>query len=914
MKLSCRWRAWRNVTAGAVAAASLAAGTSAQPFIGQNFTASRSDVEMLRPDVSGAAGADYFVELSGGRYSVYRKSDGVRVQTSDMETFWANAGAPHSGIRAADPRVLYDPYAKRWYAVSIDIAALPAPAVSNNLLFAVSNSANPTAGWTGFKIDSDSNDDHWADFPMIGFNRDVVTLSANMYLLNSSSQPSLNTFVILPKNDLLSGTRTVANAKKFEEFANTVTGFGVQPAVDLDNGSLPLPMLSIQLNGAGTSLNRVEGTSSMPSVITQAGATVLTPTSVAPPSADQPGPKANLFTFDLRGSSTVVKNNGELWAVNCVNSGGRAALRWYRINANTSALIESGYITDPSMAYFYPSIAVNNLGDVVIGMSGTAPETAADPDGTYASAFAVAGKTDPTSHLTTFGAPFITKEGQGDYQVLDASGRNRWGDYSATTNDPADPSIFWTIQAYAYKTDARATQATEIIIRQPNEVRWKDPADGDSDVNANWLGGVAPAPASHVIFSRATDPAGPGYIVNVPSNTAVDRLSVRQGKVTLNLNGAIVRATNTSLATPSIAIGEFGGAPTLSIVDGTVAGVHATLAATPLASATVNLDHARLQLDGNLSVGGTDAVAGGEAVLNVDANSSVQVGQSLRVWGGGVVNFNDGAISAGRLAVSGGRVNIAPGERLKVLRTTDVEVSDGGQIDLTTNAMIVDYQPGNSPLATVRAAIVSGYNGGTWTGPGIMTSAAAGNRAVGYAQARDLLGPAGGIFLGQTVDGDAILLRCTLPGDANLDGAVAFEDLVALAQNYNTGDGSAVWDMGDFTDDGNVDFADLVALAQNYNTTLPTPAQLDAMGAGATFREDVMAASAVVPEPRSIWLIGTAAGLATLGSRQRRPRCDRACQERCERRLIELSHRRRNPRSHNKKALDVLVEGLCKSG
>jgi hypothetical protein len=253
-------------------------------------------------------------------------------------------------------------------------------------------------------------------------------------------------------------------------------------------------------------------------------------------------------------------------------------------------------------------------------------------------------------------------------------------------------------------------------------------------------------------------------------------------------------------------------------------------------------------------------------VLNVDGGSSVQVGQTLRIWGGGVVNVNDGVISAGRLVVSGGRVNVAPGERPKVLRTNDVQVSDGGRIDLATNAMIVDHQPGDSPLATIRAAIVSGYSGGTWTGPGIVTLAA-GNRAIGYAESRDLLGPAGGNFMGQTVDGDAILLRYTLPGDANLNGAVTFEDLVTLAQNYNTANGAAVWSNGDFTYDGNVDFADLVALAQSYNTTLPTPAQLDAIRAGAAFREDVTAALALLPEPESISFIGIA---TVMGTRRRR--------------------------------------------
>jgi hypothetical protein len=839
------------VTAAALA---LASGASAQTFIGQNFTASRSDVELLRPDVSGAAGTDYFVELSGGRYSVYRKSDGVRVQSSNIETFWADAGAQHSGDRAYDPRVLYDPYARRWYALSADnFNPAIGAADPNSFLFAVSRSSNPTAGWTGFKIDSDSNDDHWADLPTIGFNKDVVTLAANMYNLGTSNPPATPTFVVIPKSGLLGPAPTVAGASKFEELNISTTGFAVQPAVDLDNGPLPLPLLA-RFNLASLKRSNVTGTPASPSINVSGGSIPIS-SNLDPPTADQPGNKVNIWTGgDTRIWSSVVRNNGELWAVQTVGLGGRAAVRWYRVNESTNAIIESGYISDPSMAYFFPSIAVNDLGDVVIGMNGTDPNT-------YVSALAVVGKTaGPGAGTTTFGPPLVTKAGVSDYQILDGAGRNRWGDYSATANDPADPSIFWTIQAYVYKTDARATQVSEIIIPQPNEARWKDPAGGDFDVNTNWLGGSAPGAASHAVFSRATDPAGSGYIVNVPSSVSLDRLSVRQGKVTLNLNGAVVAATNTSLATPSIAVGEFGGAPTLNIVDGTVAGVHATLAASPISSANVNLNHARLGLEGNLSVGGTDSAPGGEAVINIDAESSVGVGQTLRVWDGGVVNFNQGTLSTGPLIVHGGRVKVAAAGGLKIVRATDVQTTGGGRIDLTTNAMVVDYEPGNSPLATVKSALASGYDGGTWAGPGIVTSAGGG--ALGYAESMDLLGPDGGDFLGQAVDRDAVLVRYTLSGDANLNGAVGFEDLVALAQNYNTVDGSAVWMKGDFTYDGNVDFTDLVALAQNYNTSMPSAAQLEAIGAGAAFAEDVAAAFAQVPEPGPIALVALVAGLA----------------------------------------------------
>ncbi len=60
-----------------------------------------------------------------------------------------------------------------------------------------------------------------------------------------------------------------------------------------------------------------------------------------------------------------------------------------------------------------------------------------------------------------------------------------------------------------------------------------------------------------------------------------------------------------------------------------------------------------------------------------------------------------------------------------------------------------------------------------------------------------------------------------LAGDANHDRAVDFNDLVKLAQNYNTT--GKTFAEGDFNFDGNVDFNDLVILAQRYNTSLPVP-------------------------------------------------------------------------------------------
>jgi ELWxxDGT repeat protein len=58
-----------------------------------------------------------------------------------------------------------------------------------------------------------------------------------------------------------------------------------------------------------------------------------------------------------------------------------------------------------------------------------------------------------------------------------------------------------------------------------------------------------------------------------------------------------------------------------------------------------------------------------------------------------------------------------------------------------------------------------------------------------------------------------------LAGDATRDRMVNFDDLLALAKNYN-GTGKT-WAQGDFTGDGLVNFDDLLVLAKNYNKTLP---------------------------------------------------------------------------------------------
>ena len=266
----------------------------------------------IPPDTMGAAGPDQFVELLNGRYSVYRNTDGVRVQTSTLNDFWRNAGVVPTGSFAFDPRVIYDASSSHWFAASADNPGQP-----NNFLVAVSNSSDPTQGWKGFAIPSDSAKSRWADFPTLGVNRDGVYLAANMFPTTASFATSV---LVLPKADLIAGT--VAHRTLFENVSPGSTGFSTQPVTDPKSTGVPVAILLSDFNTAGGQFKRSDVAGSITSpVLDTTNKFIAVPPFGGPPNALQPGPKAPLEVLDSRLGSSVVMRNGELWGVQSVNSG-----------------------------------------------------------------------------------------------------------------------------------------------------------------------------------------------------------------------------------------------------------------------------------------------------------------------------------------------------------------------------------------------------------------------------------------------------------------------------------------------------------------------------------------------------------------------------------------------------------------
>ena len=158
---------------------------------------------------------------------------------------------PTTGNYAFDPRVVYDPASGRWYASALDQGVAPGcvgpPTQPNDILLAVSVSSDPTAGWIGFVIRTDTTNVNRADFDSLGFNGDSVVVTANMFNIDSgnAANPTNVAMLSVPKAELLSASApnapivmsslTFTNSLPASFLGNSTPADSFDPAVFYDS-------------------------------------------------------------------------------------------------------------------------------------------------------------------------------------------------------------------------------------------------------------------------------------------------------------------------------------------------------------------------------------------------------------------------------------------------------------------------------------------------------------------------------------------------------------------------------------------------------------------------------------------------------------------------------------------------------
>ncbi len=383
------------------------------------------------PDTDGAIGPNHYVETVNRNFAVYDKYTGAELTNILLGTFLPGSNG--------DPRVLFDHHSGRWIVLVTDFNA------TATIFLAVSTSSNPMGGWfkTSFVTAQGSDAGRWPDYPTLGVDANGIYTAAYMV-------PGGMTIFAIDKAPLIAPSPYLGTITAFR---NLPWEGAIQPAHTYGNPGGEY--LVSWFNSTSLRIRRINPPLTAPS-LTEVG-TVTVPAFSAAADAPALGSSTPLDTVDERLMMAVYRA-GSLWTTHTINVSGRAGCRWYQINTTNLTLTQSGNVADSLLWYYFPSIMVNEVGDAVMGFTGSHA-------GQYAACYYTGRKySDPAGEMA---APVQYKEGTGPQNNIDGYGRNRWGDYSYTTLDPSDQMTFWTIQEYGHGNNIWGTYVATLVVTPP---------------------------------------------------------------------------------------------------------------------------------------------------------------------------------------------------------------------------------------------------------------------------------------------------------------------------------------------------------------------------------------------------------------------------------------------------------------
>jgi len=387
----------------------------------------------IPPDVNGAPGPDHLMVTLNTEVRIQDRV-GNALSTVSLGLFWS--GLP--GGNTFDPKILYDSYEDRW----IFVTCSGSQAGESRIYMGVTETSDPTGNWFLYSFIADPQNQVWFDYPSMGFNDKWIGVSGNMF-----GNGFYSTVYVFDKHAMYAGDASI----DFTRFATNL-GFTLVPAITFDQEEENLYLVSSANSNSGgngyISMFKVSGAVDNP-VFSKIG-DVGTPNPWAGWAGNngdflpQLGSPQLINSVDHRMENVVFRNN-KIWAVHHVflpaNNPQRTAVQWWELSPE-GEILQRGRVDDPTgvMSYAFPTIAVNEFEDIMIGHNNFSLNQ-------YASAaYSFRSHQDEPN---TFRDPFQYKDGKAPYYKTFGGGRNRWGDYSATMLDPVNGVDFWVLQEYA---------------------------------------------------------------------------------------------------------------------------------------------------------------------------------------------------------------------------------------------------------------------------------------------------------------------------------------------------------------------------------------------------------------------------------------------------------------------------------
>ncbi|HEY0727688.1 MAG TPA: lamin tail domain-containing protein, partial [Pyrinomonadaceae bacterium] len=530
----------------------------------------------IPPDTTGAVGLDKVVTILNNNLVIQDKTTGAQLSLVGLTAFWSSTGA--TGV--FDPRIVYDPYNNRWIVAAVSNAQT----ANSSVIVGVSNSPDPQGTFTLFRFivgcapgsPGCNAAGGWADFPMLGFNKNWVAIGWNQFTINTLAFTD-GRMLVLDYPALRAGTTT---ATIFTGASAAIGGFCMHPATTFSTTEETL-YIPTHIGSAGATyrLHRLTGTPASPTFNvdganrtrpgggwTQPGGDTL-PQQCVPgvgaPTQTCPVTIRQIESSDAFIRSNVVFRNGKIYypqtialPAGGITNNSRFAAQWTVLN-NDGTFSDGGRVEDATATringgkhYAYPSLAVNKNNDVLLGFTEFESDDYADAGYTFRLGSDAAG---------TMQDPVIYKEGEDYYQKTFSGTRNRWGDYSHSLIDPVNDRDLWTVQEYPMLRVGTTGQGS-------NDSRW----------GTWWAKLAAPAGAGDLLISefRLRGPSGandefveiynPGsadFTVTTADGSAGYSLVASDGVARFTIpNGTVIPAKGHYLGTNSVAYSLSGNA------------------------------------------------------------------------------------------------------------------------------------------------------------------------------------------------------------------------------------------------------------------------------------------------------------------------------------------------------------------
>ena len=391
-------------------------------------------------------------------YRIQSKANGATILTLGPATFW-NPVITNKALlgKLTDPRCTFDPINSRWIVAS---------QTTNNpgqILFGVSQNADPAGNWFLYSVTLGGS--YLIDFPTLGFNKNWICVSINQY--NSTGTTFTGGVQVVAdygaaRAGTLSGVSTFTGAgtrfcaapcvtvSATEDTLFVPTHLGSMAAtfqVDVITGTPSTPVYT-----SGASQVRPGGVwtqpsgNQLPQSVPNAGTSACNPSPPCPIEAqDAQIRSAPIYRVDATTGRGYIYYTQSIRLTTPTN---RNSVQWTKLTAALSAgapsqFADGGRIDDAAGVnwYAFPSIAVNQYGDFLLGYSQFG--SGIHPSAAYSVHVALDG-------LGTLRDPFIYKAGEDYYHKTfsTTTGRNRWGDFTTAQVDPSDDRTLWVLQEY----------------------------------------------------------------------------------------------------------------------------------------------------------------------------------------------------------------------------------------------------------------------------------------------------------------------------------------------------------------------------------------------------------------------------------------------------------------------------------